>query len=129
MLFESMTPVNICIVLIAPEDPERDVMVNITTIADTAEGINMVLHICDVFIIPGLSCSTEGADFNQLSTQLLLNANSLLQCVNIDIVNDTILEENELFLAVLETDDQQVILDPLSANVIILNNDGKINTT
>ena len=44
MLFEPMTPVNICIVLIAPEDPERDVMVNITTIADTAEGINTVLH-------------------------------------------------------------------------------------
>ena len=77
----------------------------------------------------GLSCSTEEADFNQLSAQLLLNANSVLQCVNIDIVNDTILEENELFLAVLETDDQQVILDPFSANVVILNNDGKISTT
>ena len=77
------------------------------------------------FGMPGLSCSTAGADFNQISAQLSLSANSLQQCVSVGIVDDTIFEDNEIFTAVLTTADPQVtVLDPPSAVITILDNDG-----
>ena len=48
-----------------------------------------------------------------------------MQCVNISIVGDSILETNESFLANLTTDDPSIILSPSMATINILNDDSK----
>ena len=48
-----------------------------------------------------------------------------MQCVNISIVGDTILENNESFLANLTTDDPTIILSPSMAIINILNDESK----
>ena len=44
----------------------------------------------------------------------------------INIIDDSILENNETFTAVLSTEDLDVLIDPTSATVTIVDNDGKI---
>ena len=48
-----------------------------------------------------------------------------MQCVNISIVGDTILENTESFLANLTTDDPSIILSPSMATINVLNDDSK----
>ena len=58
-------------------------------------------------------------DFEFSSTQLV-------DCVNIPIVDDTIVEGDEIFLVFLSTLDVQVQIGPISsANVLIEDNDCK----
>jgi len=47
------------------------------------------------------------------------------RCASISISNDTILEDDELFSVQLDTTDQAVTLSPGSANVTIVDDDGK----
>lgn len=49
---------------------------------------------------------------------------SSIMCVEVGIVNDTIVEENEVFSAQLNTSDQQVVLSPDSTTITILDNNG-----
>ena len=51
-----------------------------------------------------------------------------LQCVSIVVTSDLTLEENETFLAVLNSSDPDVIIDPNTATVTILNDDGNTYT-
>ena len=46
-----------------------------------------------------------------------------MECVNISIVSDSFVENDELFMVVLETGDLDVTLSPVTANVTITNND------
>ena len=46
----------------------------------------------------------------------------------IDIIDDSILENNETFTAVLSTEDIDVLIDPASAFITIVDNDGKDNS-
>ena len=58
-------------------------------------------------------------------TQLVFTSAETL-CVNISIENDAVLEENEVFIVELSTNDPEVNLSPSSASVTILDNDGNL---
>ena len=44
----------------------------------------------------------------------------------ISIIDDLVLEDNETFSVLLSTEDPDVLLDPASATVTIVDNDGEI---
>ncbi len=87
--------------------------------------------------------STAGEDYNnilvsQTSIELVFSVGgsrrrkrngipggSLVECVNISIINDSIVEDDEMFSLNLETNDPDVVLSPASAQVTILSDDGK----
>lgn len=48
------------------------------------------------------------------------------QCVNITIVDDTVVESIESIAVTLEGNDTWVILDPADAQVVIHDNDGEL---
>ena len=45
------------------------------------------------------------------------------QCFNVTILSDVLIEDDEVFLVQLSTDDGGVVLNPEQADVVILNND------
>ena len=47
------------------------------------------------------------------------------QCFNVTILSDPFVEEDEVFLVQLSTDDPGVVLSPEEAEVVIVNNDGE----
>ena len=50
------------------------------------------------------------------------------QCQSISITDDSILENNEVFVVALRTTDQDVILNPSTTSVTILDDDGNDNS-
>ena len=66
-------------------------------------------------------------DFAPISpgTQLVFTSAETL-CVNISIENDAVLEENEVFIVELSTNDPQVNLSSPSTSVTIVDNDGNL---
>lgn len=48
------------------------------------------------------------------------------QCITLSFLSDTLVEDAESFSVLLSTDDPVVMLNPPSAEVIILNNDRKL---
>ena len=66
-------------------------------------------------------------DFISTNTQLSYEPDGIpVQCVNISIVGDSILENNEFFLVNLTTEDSAVILSPSKATINIINDDSKL---
>ena len=45
------------------------------------------------------------------------------QCFNVKILSDVLVENGEVFLVQLSTDDSGVVLNPEQVDVVILNND------
>lgn len=68
---------------------------------------------------------TAGADFTEATVTLTYEPGEFLQCANISIINDIILEEDERFTIQLSTMDGDVNLVPLLAEIIISDDDGK----
>ena len=50
------------------------------------------------------------------------------QCQSISITDDSILENNEMFVVALSTTDHDVILSPSTTSVTILDDDGNANS-
>ena len=50
------------------------------------------------------------------------------QCQSISITNDSILENDEVFVVALSTTDQDVILNPSTTSVTILDDDGNVTS-
>ena len=67
--------------------------------------------------------SGAGVDFNDVTTTLQFNSGTNRQCVDIPVVNDTVLENDEDFFAVLNSTDSSVIVSPDTARVVIEDND------
>ena len=51
---------------------------------------------------------------------------NLLCATVVPIIDDDVLEDNQTFTVVLSTEDPYVLLDPASATVTIVDNDGEI---
>ena len=49
-----------------------------------------------------------------------------MSCTGIRIIDDSSLEDNEIFSVVLITADSDVLLHPASANITIVDNDGEM---
>ncbi len=48
-----------------------------------------------------------------------------MECVNISIISDTLVEDDEVFMVLLSTNDPDVILSPQAANITIESNDSE----
>ena len=72
-------------------------------------------------------CSTA-ADFLLLndSTEIvfLSGLTNSTQCVDIEIVNDTILESSEFFNVILSSSDPDVVIENNMASIVIVDDDG-----
>lgn len=68
-------------------------------------------------------------DYGTRSVELLFEQQPTPQCTDIQIVNDSILENDESFSINLTTDVLSVILSPNVATVVIIDNDGKYMIT
>ena len=70
-------------------------------------------------------CIIDAMDFTSVTAQLTIQPSQadVPQCGDIPIQEDTILEPNESFTVELSTTDLDVILDPQSATVTIMDNE------
>ena len=69
--------------------------------------------------------STEATDYIPVSQNLTFDPQeSLQECIDILIMNDSIYEENEVFSVFLANNDPDVVVRPESAMVTILDEDG-----
>ena len=70
---------------------------------------------------------TAPDDYTSVENVLTFSPGVNESCTTIiPIVDDSVLESNEVFSVTLSTTDSDVSLDPISATVTILDNDGKI---
>ena len=71
---------------------------------------------------------TDGTDYTPVSTVLTYQPSSSgepnAQCISIDIMNDSVLENTENFFVLLQTGDVSVTLTSSMAAVTILDDDG-----
>ena len=72
------------------------------------------------------SSHAAGADYQQLSAVLTFGEGSERRCVQFMLVNDTVLERAEDFMAVLSTVEGVVTLLPDIAQIMIRDNDGML---
>ena len=67
-----------------------------------------------------------GEDYQQVSVVLTFGEDLARSCVQIELVNDTVLERPEDFMAVLSTVEGLVTLVPDSAQIVIRDDDGML---
>ena len=66
-------------------------------------------------------------DYSAQQNPLTFTPGVNVSCATVvPIVDDAVLEDNQTFSVVLSTEDPNVSLDPASATVTIVNNDGEI---
>lgn len=83
--------------------------------------ILVLLTLCHLIVL------IDGSDYGALSTSLTFEPTNSLGplCVNISIVDDTAVEDDELFIVQLDTSDSAIIIAPNTSSVVILNDDGE----
>ena len=66
-------------------------------------------------------------DYSVLQNPLTFTPGVNVSCTTVvPIIDDTVLEDNQTFNVVLSTEDSKVLVDPASATVTIIDNDGEI---
>lgn len=75
-----------------------------------------------MIFIAGLTL-TAGLDYISVDAELQFNSSVAMQCLEIQVINDTVLELDELFLVTLEVADPDVLLGNNTATITIENND------
>ena len=68
---------------------------------------------------------TAAFDYVPLSLEIQFNNSLARQCLDITVINDTILEFNESFFVNLDTSDSNVSIENQTATVLIENDDSK----
>ena len=105
----------------------RDVIVSLKTMNGTATGefpnLLQEFLIHPIFILP---FNPAGMDFPNTSLVLTFNSSSTTQTVMVSILNDAVPEDLEYFSLVLKSTDPAVSLNPMIANITIIDdNDSK----
>ena len=128
---EDIQIVTICIA--STVELERTVSVDITVSIGSVESKykmfsnQKIIFILCIFHMP-LIFFVIGEDYVAQTFQpLVFTADEVQNCINIEIVDDTIVEPNENFSLVLSTSEERVTLSPDSAEIIILDNDCKLH--
>ena len=74
-------------------------------------------------------CTFTVSDFDETRVELIFTSDTTIRCASVGIQDDSILENNEVFLVELESNDTDVIVTELSsAAVVILDNDSEFVT-
>ena len=104
----------------------REAIVSVSTLEDTAKGINLRLVqniLCTIIEAPALILGDS--DFVQLEPQqLTFNVGISYITVAINITNDENFEINKQFFGILSTMDMDVTLSPAQTTIRILDDDG-----
>ena len=66
---------------------------------------------------------TDSVDYEPISATLTFNATADIVCVELQFINDSVHEADETLSIMLATSDANVILDPDSVDVTIINDD------
>ncbi len=77
-----------------------------------------------------VSHSTANSDYNFTSVTLTFQSGlqgNATQCTDLSIIDNTVLEDSEVFLVTLNSSDSDVTIDPDldQASVLIIDNDGQ----
>ena len=107
---------------------ERPVEVNISTEPDSAQG-ESTLCACLQHFYRCIDCCVTiigGSDFISVSEVLTFepSLNGSRLCVMVDVINDSVLEEEQTFFLVLSAADPDIAVQEDSAVVFIMDNDG-----
>ena len=100
---------------------ERNVTIDIMMISGSAEG-KLYQTLQDS--LPN-TFDTGGMDYIQQNFQPLIFGTVETQCLDIAIVDDTTVEDEENISVTLTTMEERVILDPQSAEIMIIDDDSK----
>ena len=77
------------------------------------------------------NASTNDGDYRRSSERVSLSQGTRSGCTTIDLIEDTIVEEDEIFLVQVEqivsSDDLRFPLDPEFMEITIFDNDGKLS--
>ena len=68
----------------------------------------------------------ENADYTGVNESVLVSGGSLRVCIDILIHNDDIVEYNENFYVELSTADESLVLSVATAEIVIVDDDGKL---
>ena len=121
-VLESETAANICVIFTGEIERMFDVIIFIPDASSGKQSLhsyklrsshNYIPRLLDYSLIP------ENTTFSPGMTGP--------QCQSISITDDSILENDEVFVVALTTTDQNVILNPNTTSVTILDNDGNVN--
>ena len=85
----------------------------------------MVSHFKTFTIVCQIFLHTDGMDYILSNIERLIFTTVETQCINVSLVDDTTVEDQENISIMLSTMEERVILDPLSAEIIIMDNDSK----
>ena len=135
---ETNGSVTVCVRL--EGDLERSVIVNLTTLSDTAQGeysahgvLDVLCIYTEIFILVNLFCTvllsqcTDGLDFTSVQMSLIFVQGTTIQCMEIPIMDDIVLEDDESFSVSLSTNDGAVNILQDQAVVTITDNDSMCN--
>ena len=121
-VLESEGAVNVCVVLTGEIERMFDVMI---FTPDTSSGTES-LHSCRF-------CGVEYIKYSHLLDYSLIPENIIFspgmtgpQCQSISITDDSILESDDVLAVALSTTDQDIILNPSTTFVTIVNDDGNL---
>lgn len=86
--------------------------------------ISCVLHICRYSACVFLPC-TAPQDYIGISTHLLLTPSETRKCINITLLDDSIVEEREKFALELASSEVGILLNPNKTTITIEDTDRK----
>ena len=121
-VLESETAANICVIFTGEIERMFDVIIFIPDASSGKQSLRSYKLRCSYNCIPhslDYSLVPENTTFSPGMTGP--------QCQSISITDDSILENDEVFVVALTTTDQNVILNPNTTSVTILDNDGNVN--
>ena len=125
-VLESETATNVCVVSTGEIDRMFDVMI---FTPDTSSG-KQSLHSCRLWcsiIMIIISNIPHSLDYSLIPENIIFGPGMTgPQCQSISIIDDSILENDEVFVVSLSTMDQNVILNPSNTTVTILDDDGNV---
>lgn len=110
---------------------ERIVILTIATLEATAQGRVCQLKptLARTFVMLMLyiyfSATAQFPDFTPVNQEMTFNpsTNELIQCIVVQIIDDSVLEATESFEAVLSSSDPDISIRPISNTVVMIRND------
>ena len=117
---------SVSVTVVAQGSLARDVVVTLSTMDGTAVGGCMHTSDSSIPLYAPLFLSAAPGDYTPITMQLTFSDAMPSQTVPITITGDDMLEGPETFNVTLTSSDNAVTVDPMSATVHIVDDDGKL---
>ena len=121
-VLESETAANICVIFTGEIERMFDVIIFIPDASSGKQSLHLFKLQCSPYI-------SHSLDYKLIPENITFSPGMAgPQCQSISITDDSILENDEVFVVALTTTDQNVILNPNTTSVTILDDDGNVNS-